>query len=699
MNKIYKGDSEGFKSLTEGYLEYAVEVVTNRAFPELRDGLKPVNRRSLYAMYMNKDNKLTSSVTVVGQVMNYHPHSDQSVYDSLCRLVSQSEYLNMPLLEGNGNFSKVYLSDKPADKRYTEMKLAPLANEFFRDMEGCSYKLDEKGKGLEPEVLPVTFPYILVGGSNGMGVGVANNLPSFNFWDVLGLLEKGLTGEPFTEDDIIVPDFPTGGFIVNNRQEIANIMFTGKGKLKIRANVEINGKEINITEVPYGRIVNTMVKKLKGYDIKGVSSVFEATDNNSERSGNKITVICSSKRKVEEVLMQLYRLGIAQNTFSSNMTVINGNEPVIGGVFTLIRKWIEWRKSVIVKKYEKELEGLYKIRGELDYFIQLVQDIPKRDKFIDLMVNLSINVAKGYLKEIFPEITDNEIEFITSRRLSQFNNGGKYLERFETVVKQIDTNLDFIENPEKQIRLDIERLKAENAGKYQRKTKITTKDYKFSKIEDSEIEDESPCTYKVSSTTVTKVGIGEIFEGEGIKLIKGKGNDVLVGFDSLGRCVRLYGNDLSFNRPCDLAGYFGVGAVDNYFVPLLSQIDDGKYMLIYDDGHCSFFDAEEVKPGARKALIIKQGVPEEVGTKLRYIFPMEDVKEFMVVRQGNKLGIIDMNNVWVKGRLYRTELVETDQPFDSVEFMDKEELYQEIPNCVEYMSMLTEVDDVEDGNE
>lgn len=689
---LYNGKSEGFKMLSDGYLDYAIETIKNRAIPDLRDGLKPVVRRIIFSMHENKNYKLLKSLRVVGNASHYHPHGDVSVYESCARLTDKYEGLNVPLLIGNGSFSKVYLKGSPAEPRYTYLMLAPIAREFVKDPQGIEMVLDEAGEGYEPSVLPVTFPYILTSGSMGMAVSLATNIPSFNFWDVLDLLEKSLYKDSFTEDDIIVPDFPTGGFLVNNRQELAKIMFTGKGKLKIRADVSISGKEINIMEVPFGLKVEDMVRKIKKSEIPGISSIFEATDFKSEGYGNKITITCSTKSKVEEVLMNLYRIGVAQSTFSSNIVTIMGDEPVFGGVFTIIRKWVGWRKSVIKKIQKEKLKSLYVTRSQLDYFLRLIRDIEKRDKFIDLMVNHSIKDSKDYLTEIFVDIKEPDLEFITSRRLSQFNNGGNYVDKFSEIEKQIEECLSLVNNPEKQIQLDIDRLRVECKGMYARKTKVTGKDYKFSKVSDVDIEDDSPCLYHISNGGIVKLMESHFSVDEGDKdVIKGLANDVLVGFDTMGRCVRVYGKDLSYNRPCKFSEYFGANGVDGYSVPYLAKEDSEMVMLVYSDGYCSFFNPEEVKSGSRKALTIKQGVPEEVKNKLTHVIPLSVMNEFMVLTQGNKKCIIKMENVRVKGRLFRTHLVETDKPFDSIEFMSKEEVFLSFDNPVEYMQEMKEV--------
>ena len=688
---IYTGDSEGFKSLSDGYMEYALETIQNRAIPDIRDGLKPVIRRTLFAMQEHKYTKMTPSLKVVGDISHYHPHGDASIYESFCRLTDKAGNLNTPLLIGNGSFSKVYLEDKPADKRYTNVMLAPLAQEFFKEPLGIEMVLDEKGEGLEPAVLPVTFPFILVSGSSGMAVSLSTDIPPFNFWDVLDLMEKLLYKEELNEEDIIIPDYPTGGYIVNNRKEFLNIMVTGKGKIKVRADVQINGKEINIIDVPFGRLVGGMVRKLKKAEIPGISSIYESTDYKSELEGNKITVTCTSKSKVEEVLMHLYRLGIAHKTVSANVKTILGDEPVFGGVFTIMRRWLAWRESVIKSVQEKKLKSLYVTQSELSYFIKLVNDIPNRDKFIDLMVNYSTEESRVFLKELFPKINDTEVDFILERRLSQFNKGGKYQEKLSAVNSQIEACLDILNNPKKQIQEDINRLRRENKGKYERKTRITEKDYKFSKIENSEIEDNSPCYYSITDKAVTKLPIThnpEMYDN----VIEANANSVLVGFDSMGRCVRVYGSDLSFGRVCNLGEYLGItGAVD-FKVPYLSLEDEKPVMLLYSDGYCSFFNPEEIKSGSRKALIIKQGVPLEVKDKLVKIIPFSEIagKDYLAIREGEGIGVIPLENVRIKGRQYRTLIGDTEITKDNIFLYTSEEVCEMFPKLFERLNKIKE---------
>lgn len=253
-----------------------------------------------------------------------------------------------------------------------------------------------------------------------------------------------------------------------------------------------------------------------------------------------------------------------------------------------------------------------------------------------------------------------------------------------------------VNNPEKQIQRDIDRLRIEHKGKYERRTKITEKDYKFSKISDSDIEDNSPCVFKYTPQGVIKLQEGHYGISEGDNIIKSSSNEVLLGFDTLGRCVRVYGSDVSFNKACSFSDYFGTTGVEGYSVPYLTTEDGEKVMLVYSDGYCSFFDPAEIKAGARKALIIKQGVPEEVRDNLTHIIPFSAMKEFMVLTQGTKKCIIPMGNVRIKGKQFRTQLVETDSKFDSIEFKTKEEIYEDFNNPVEYMQMMKEVGEEND---
>ena len=335
-SKIYSGPSEGFGSIAEGYVDYAMEVIARRSVPDVRDGLKPVARRIIYKLHENDKGYLQKCATLVGQALELHPHGDSSVYGAFALLTDENGTCNMPFFHGMGNLGHVYSSDKPAAMRYPKAMINSNADYFFRDKEVMDLIPAEEGDGVEPTVLNATFPVVLVNGAMGIAVSAGTKMPSFNFDDVLDLTIKYIQNKKLTVSDMIIPDFPTGGVLVCNNEEIAKVMLTGKGKLKLRAKVEIEGKDIQVIEVPYGKTAEGIVKAINVSEISGISSCILT----SGRGANgHVSITCKSKKVVEEVLMHLYRQNILQSTFGSNILVIEDGEPKILGAFVGVETW------------------------------------------------------------------------------------------------------------------------------------------------------------------------------------------------------------------------------------------------------------------------------------------------------------------------------------------------------------------------
>jgi len=250
----------------------------------------------------------------VGEIAKLHPHGDSSVYGALCNMTDKNGSMNVPVFVGQGHFGRVYSSSTPAAPRYTKSKLAETAQDYLRDMDACNLIPAEEGDGVEPEVFPVRYPAALVNGTSGMAVSVSTMIPSFNFKDVIELTQEYLKKGKC--ETIISPDYPTGGILVKDDAELTKIMLTGKGKIKIRAKVEIQGKEILVQEVPYGKTTESIIKAIDKAEIQGIQSVQSDKGLNSD---NLIKINCKSKKVVETVLMQLYKHRILQTSISSNM--------------------------------------------------------------------------------------------------------------------------------------------------------------------------------------------------------------------------------------------------------------------------------------------------------------------------------------------------------------------------------------------
>ena len=347
--------SELVHEMQTSYIEYAMSVIISRALPDVRDGLKPVHRRILYAMYednLTSDKPFKKSATCVGDVLGrYHPHGDASVYDAMVRL-AQDFSMRYMLVDGHGNFGSVD-GDPPAAYRYTEARLSKIANEMLRDIDKDTVdwdpNFDETKK--EPHMLPSRFPNLLVNGSQGIAVGMATNIPPHNLREVVsGMI--ALIDDPEIDlaglmEHIKGPDFPTGGVIMG-RSGIRAAYATGRGKITLRGRAEIvekkNGRyEIVITEIPYmvnkTRLLESIGDLVKDKRIEGISDL---NDLSSSRTGMKILVEIKKDANPQVVLNQLYRYTQLQDTVGVIMLALDDGVPKIMSLKTMMQRYLDF---------------------------------------------------------------------------------------------------------------------------------------------------------------------------------------------------------------------------------------------------------------------------------------------------------------------------------------------------------------------
>lgn len=634
-NILYNGSSDGFGELCGGYVDYAKEVISGRSFPDIRDGLKPVGRRIIYACSNTKGifDSLYKCGTLVGRIMEIHPHGDSAIYSALCNMSDNNGGMNVPLLKGQGNLGKIHSTDSPAAMRYTKAKLSDVAKDYLRDMSACNMIPSEEGEGFEPEVFPVRFPSALINGTSGMGVSVSTSIPSFNMLDVINLTQDIIkNGE---SNKLITPDFPTGGIIVKDDGELAKIMHTGKGRVKIRAKVEIQGKDILVKEVPYGRTIEGILKAISNSEIQGIQS---ARDSSGINSTTLVTITCKTLKVVESVLLQLYRFRILQTSFASNMIFVEGKEPVITGVYGVIDRWLKWRRGIVLKKFTKALEGIAVELPQLDYFIRLISNNTWRDTFVDKVVHISKAEGKVYLKEIFEDIPEDVCDWITSRSLASFNNGGKYARRYEDLKNLEIEYKGYIDDVDSYIYNDLEELKRTRTEYFTRRSEETSIDYRFSKISDSEMEDDSVCVYTLySDGFLTKTRTSEPDSTKKVvAVIPAQANSTLVGFDCFGRLLRVYGTDIAFTNRGEhgeyLPKYFDADGYEGYKITYLGLLDGKKRMLVYRDGFIGFLDTSEWV-GKKKIRTVQRGVDVNVYNALVEVIEEDDFADYLVVAE------------------------------------------------------------------
>ncbi len=668
---LYNGDSDGFKMLVDGYIDYAEEIIARRSFPDLRDGLKPIGRRILYQIKTTiKKDGFSKCGTLVGRVMEIHPHGDASIYGAMANMTDINGSLNVPLLEGNGDFGRVYSNGGPAAMRYTKAKLNSNAEDFFRDMEACNLVPSEEGEGTEPDVLPVRYPICLINGTSGMAVSVATEIPSFNFNDVISLTIKGIQ-DGFdnldVKDNLIAPDLPSGGVLVKDDAELAKIMRVGKGKLKVRAKVEIRGKEIFVTEVPYGRTVEGIVKAISNAGIYGITNVCNYQGFDSEAL---LIITCKTQKIVEDVLLELYRQRILQSSITSNMLFINNGSPMQIGVYDTLQEWVEWRRKVCKLKFSRLLDSIADETNTLSYFMRLLSNEEWKNTYIDLAVHRNKKEASDYLKQIMPGIPEEVCEWIVKRSLASFNNGGRYSTRYDDLMHLREMYNGYLSDIDAYIISDLQALLKEKGRNFPRKTLLTTKDYRFSKIQTEEYVDDSFCYYvlkndgfllKVRSLDGLNLGNNVLCK------IPAQANSTLIGFDNYGRLLRVYGTDISFTTNTSageyLPKYFGVADIQNveginYKIMYMSVLDGKRRILLYKDGYVGFLDTSEFL-GKKKIKVNYEGVDTRVMDKLLEVYHEDDLKDYLVVADDHydpvRFGIIDWKSLTVKSRRSRTK--------------------------------------------
>ncbi len=397
--------------MQKSFVDYAMSVIVARALPDVRDGLKPVQRRVLYDMSelgIKFDNPYRKSARIVGDTMGkYHPHGDSSIYEALV-VMAQDFKKGLPLVDGHGNFGNIE-GDGAAAMRYTEARLQKITQEAFladldKDIVDFVPNFDETEK--EPSVLPVKIPNILVNGSEGIAVGMATNIPPHNLGEVIEATKAYMRDENISTKDLMKyikgPDFPTGG-IVTNKDELPDIYESGAGKIKIRGKVEIEkakGGHINvvITEIPYTMIGANIGKFLQ--DIAQLSETKKTQDivdisNQSSKEGIRIVIELRKDADAENFVNLLYKKTHLEDTFGVNMLAINNGTPEIMGLKQVIKSCVDFQYEVNTRKYnnllEKEKErkeiqeGLIKAVNVIDLIIEILRGSKDRQMAKDCL--------------------------------------------------------------------------------------------------------------------------------------------------------------------------------------------------------------------------------------------------------------------------------------------------------------------------
>ena len=420
--------------MQRSYLDYAMSVIVGRALPDVRDGLKPVHQRILYAMYdggFRPDRGYNKCARVVGDVMGqYHPHGDTAIYDALVRL-AQPWSMRYPLVDGNGNFGSPG-NDPAAAQRYTECRLQALAMEMLRDIdqETVDFRANYDGRQMEPTVLPSRFPNLLVNGSGGIAVGMATNIPPHNLTEVCDGIQWFLEHPEAADDELLEalieripgPDFPTGALIVG-RDGISDAYRTGRGSVRMRAVVEveeIKGRTaLVVTELPYQVNPDSLAEKIAELVKDGrVGGISDIADESSQRTGQRLVITLRRDAVAKVVLNNLYKHTQLQDTFGVNMLAIVDGVPRTLRLDEMVRYYVLHQIDVIVRRTRFQLR---KKRERLHVLEGLLVALDHLDEVINLIRNSeSADTARGELMSRYElsEIQATAILDMQLRRLA-----------------------------------------------------------------------------------------------------------------------------------------------------------------------------------------------------------------------------------------------------------------------------------------
>ncbi|MFN3598780.1 MAG: DNA topoisomerase (ATP-hydrolyzing) subunit A [Aquificaceae bacterium] len=463
------------EEVKQSYIDYAMSVIVGRAIPDVRDGLKPVQRRILYAMHdmgLYPEKPFVKSARIVGAVLGYyHPHGDQAVYEALVRM-AQDFNMNYPLIIGQGNFGSVD-GDPPAAMRYTEAKLSKYAVKLLEDIDKDTVDFfpNFDSSTLEPSVLPAKFPNLLCNGASGIAVGLATSVPPHNLKEVCqALIELAKNTELSTKEImkyIKGPDFPTGG-IIENYEELIDFYEKGRGQVKIRAKAHVEklsgGKEqIVITELPYQVNKAELIKRMAELAREGKLREISDIRDESDKEGIRIVVELKRDAEGSKVLEKLYKHTALRKNFPINFVVLIGGEPKLVGIKTLLREFITHRLEVILRRSKfflsKAKERLHIVEG-------LLVALKNLDKVIeDIRGSSDVQSAREKLINNY-KLTQAQANAVLDMKLQKLTSleRNKLEEEEKELREKIDYYTRLVEKEEERVKVFIEEMQELSKG-------------------------------------------------------------------------------------------------------------------------------------------------------------------------------------------------------------------------------------------
>lgn len=594
---------------------YGSYIITGRALPDLYDGLKPVQRRILYSMWLNKNFNFTKSAKIEGNTMALHPHGGS--YGSMVNMV-QKERQQLPLIIGKGNYGLFLASSiEAAAPRYTEAKLNELAKEMLEETKDflVPFRPNYDGTLMEPETLAAKLPMVLFNPNSGIALGMSCSIGSFNVNETIDAMVKYLeTGEK----TVIVPDFPTGGMLINTPEIFSNINNVGIGTVRLRAKYYVDGNTIIIHQLPYGvtkeKVYDKIASMIKSGQAKEISSMNDLTG----LSGMKIEIVVKRGTDIPVFMQKLFSSTPLESTFSYNMNMIYKGLPRVYGTWEVIENWLIWRKECLVKYTQKLLQkdreklnslyGLQKVLTNIDKAISIIRNSPEETIVANLQQEFALN-----------EIQATEISNMKLRRINKENIAKKIVQiaELEKAAEEKEMIIKDEKLQEQKIITDLKRMR-EVYGK-PRQTEIGTVDetlikkLKSTKKAEKEKEDLTP-----SIIVVTKDGyVKKLAKDCEINEHKMKEGDYIVGKYSATNsdelliftetdCHKMQISNLKVNKPSEFGTFIKseIG-FESEVINISVLNDENKYMLIvYEDGAVAKIDMKVYRTSQRRKLLV-----------------------------------------------------------------------------------------------
>ena len=610
-------------TLEINYMPYAMSVIVSRAIPEI-DGFKPSHRKLLYTMYKMGllKGKRTKSANIVGQTMKLNPHGDAAIYETMVRLARDNETLLHPLVDSKGNFGKVYSRDTAyAASRYTEAKLEPICEELFRDIDSDTVDMVDNYDSTmkEPSLLPTTFPNVLVAPNQGIAVGMASNICSFNLNEVC---ETAVALIKNPEHDILEtlpgPDFSTGAELLFDETTTREIYSTGRGSFKLRAKwrYQKDGNLIEIYEIPYSTtsevIMDKVAELIKAGKIREIADMRDETD----LGGLKLTIDLKRGVEPEKLMQKLFRMTPLQDSFACNFNILIAGMPRVMGVGEILEEWTAWRTDCVKRRLyfqvQKKQERLHLLKGlerillDIDKAIRIIRETELESEVVpNLMIGFGIDeIQANYVAEI--KLRNINKEYIL-----------KQTKAVDELEKEIADLLDTLGSSRKLKNLIIKELQqvADKFGK-PRKTEIIYETAQIEEEDETELIPDYPVTLfvsregylkKITAQSLRMSGEQKFKEGDGLAFsVEASNRSEILVFTDKFQCYKSRLSDFDDGKASQLGDYLpqklGFDPEEKVLQVILPGDYKGFVLFFFENGKAAKvpLSAYETKTNRRK---------------------------------------------------------------------------------------------------